>query len=155
MGGFSNFAISFSIISILTGAVILYNYGLALGGPGGQRHRLAAGHGLHPADRRVDGRDRLGLPDGRWPLLLGQPTPQQGLGLVDAWLNLGGQISIVAGINYSAALYLGVTILKPIFGFDVNGETLGLLNAIWLTGALMLIEIAFNVAGTKHRRDDE
>src|SRR5580765_8866939 len=33
MGGFSNFAISFSIISILTGAVILFNYGLALGGP--------------------------------------------------------------------------------------------------------------------------
>src|SRR5512135_276382 len=33
MGGFSNFAISFSIISILTGAVILFNYGLSLGGP--------------------------------------------------------------------------------------------------------------------------
>ena len=33
MGGFSNFAISFSIISILTGAVILYNYGLAWAGP--------------------------------------------------------------------------------------------------------------------------
>ncbi len=32
MGGFSNFAISFSIISILTGAVILYNYGLAWAG---------------------------------------------------------------------------------------------------------------------------
>ena len=30
MGGFSNFAISFSIISILTGAVILYNLGLTL-----------------------------------------------------------------------------------------------------------------------------
>jgi hypothetical protein len=29
MGGFSNFAISFSIIIILTGAVILYDYGLA------------------------------------------------------------------------------------------------------------------------------
>src|SRR4051794_3978910 len=28
MGGFSNFAISFSIISILTGAVTLYGYGL-------------------------------------------------------------------------------------------------------------------------------
>src|SRR5262245_10482381 len=34
MGAFSNFAISFSIISILTGAVILYDYGLAWGGPG-------------------------------------------------------------------------------------------------------------------------
>ena len=33
MGGFSNFAISFSIISILTGAVLLYGYGLKFGGP--------------------------------------------------------------------------------------------------------------------------
>lgn len=33
MGGFSNFAISFSIISILTGAVTLYGYGLGMGGP--------------------------------------------------------------------------------------------------------------------------
>src|SRR5207247_2769697 len=33
MGGFSNFAISFSIISILTGAVTLYDYGLGMGGP--------------------------------------------------------------------------------------------------------------------------
>ena len=31
--GFSNFAISFSIISILTGAVTLYGYGLEMGGP--------------------------------------------------------------------------------------------------------------------------
>jgi hypothetical protein len=33
MGGFSNFAISFSIISILTGAVTLYEHGLVMGGP--------------------------------------------------------------------------------------------------------------------------
>src|SRR5712691_3670052 len=33
MGGFSNFAVSFSIISILTGAVTLYGYGLEMGGP--------------------------------------------------------------------------------------------------------------------------
>src|SRR5438445_9533626 len=33
MGGFSNFAISFSIISILTGAIQLYGYGLNHGGP--------------------------------------------------------------------------------------------------------------------------
>ena len=28
MGGFSNFAISFTIISVLTGAVLLYGHGL-------------------------------------------------------------------------------------------------------------------------------
>src|SRR5256885_7865752 len=33
MGGFANFALSFSIISILTGAVTLYGYGLKMGGP--------------------------------------------------------------------------------------------------------------------------
>ena len=33
MGGFSNFAISFSIISILTGAVLLYGYGLKFAVP--------------------------------------------------------------------------------------------------------------------------
>ncbi|HYO76746.1 MAG TPA: amino acid transporter, partial [Thermoanaerobaculia bacterium] len=33
MGGFSNFAISFSIISVLTGAVLLYGYGLKFAGP--------------------------------------------------------------------------------------------------------------------------
>ena len=149
MGGFSNFAISFSIISILTGAIILYNYGLALGG--------AAANGIG------------------WPLVtvftlliaasmaeIASAYPTAGglyywasrlrnkdWGWWTAWLNLGGQISIVAGINYSAAYYLGVTILKPLFGIDVNGETLGLLNAIWLTGLLMLVEIGFNVAGTR------
>src|SRR5213078_5406844 len=33
MGGFANFAVSFSIISILTGAVLLFGYGLKLAGP--------------------------------------------------------------------------------------------------------------------------
>lgn len=33
LGGFSNFAVSFSVISILTGAIQLYGYGLAHGGP--------------------------------------------------------------------------------------------------------------------------
>lgn len=33
MGGFSNFAVSFSIISILTGAMLLYGYGLRFAGP--------------------------------------------------------------------------------------------------------------------------
>src|SRR2546421_7304467 len=33
LGGFSNFALSFSIISVLTGAVTLYGHGLRFGGP--------------------------------------------------------------------------------------------------------------------------
>ena len=33
MGGFSNFAIGFSVVSVLTGAITLYDYGLSMGGP--------------------------------------------------------------------------------------------------------------------------
>src|SRR5438445_10702041 len=33
MGGFSNFAISFTIISVLTGGLTVYSYGLNHGGP--------------------------------------------------------------------------------------------------------------------------
>ncbi|MDE2312758.1 MAG: amino acid transporter, partial [Elusimicrobia bacterium] len=33
MGGFGNFAVAFTIISILTGAITLYGQGLAFGGP--------------------------------------------------------------------------------------------------------------------------
>src|SRR5947209_11845984 len=33
MGGFSNFAISFTIISVLTGGLTLYSFGLNHGGP--------------------------------------------------------------------------------------------------------------------------
>src|ERR1700687_2674564 len=33
LGGFSNFAISFSVISVLTGAIQLFGYGLQFAGP--------------------------------------------------------------------------------------------------------------------------
>jgi hypothetical protein len=47
MGGFSNFAISFSIISILTGAVTLYEHGLVMGRPA----EMAFGWPLCPSSR--------------------------------------------------------------------------------------------------------
>jgi hypothetical protein len=50
MGGFSNFAISFSIISILTGAVTLFEHGLVMGGPA----EMAFGWPLVTADQLSD-----------------------------------------------------------------------------------------------------
>ena len=71
-----------------------------------------------------------------------------------AWLNLGGQISIVAGINYAAAFYIGATILGSATSASIRNDRDGrsLTNAIWLTGAAerhAAIEIGFNVAGTR------
>jgi amino acid transporter len=149
MGGFSNFAISFSIISILTGAVILFNYGLSLGGPAavGIGWPLVTVFTLLIAATMAELASAYPTAGGLY--YWASRLRNKNWGWWTAWLNLGGQISIVAGINYAAAFYLGATLLKPVFGIDPNGESLGLLNAIWITGALMLIEIAFNVAGTR------
>jgi amino acid transporter len=149
MGGFSNFAISFSIISILTGAIILFNYGLALGGPAsvGLGWPLVTIFTLCIAATMAELASAYPTAGGLY--YWASRLRNKDWGWWTAWLNLGGQISIVAGINYAAAFYLGATLLKPIFGLDPNDETAGLLNAIWITGLLILIEIAFNVAGTR------
>jgi amino acid transporter len=149
MGGFSNFAISFSIISILTGAVILYNYGLALGGPGavGIGWPLVTVFTLLIAASMAELASAYPTAGGLY--YWASRLKNKNWGWWTAWLNLGGQVSIVAGINYAAAFYIGATILGPLFGFDPNAETAGLTNAIWLTGVLMLVEIGFNVAGTR------
>jgi amino acid transporter len=149
MGGFSNFAISFSIISILTGAVILYNLGLTLAGPAavGLGWPLVTVFTLMVAATMAEIASAYPTAGGLY--YWASKLRNKDWGWWTAWLNLGGQVSIVAGINYSAAFYLCATILKPLFGLDPNDETAGVLNAIWITGILIAIEIGFNVAGTR------
>jgi amino acid transporter len=149
MGGFSNFAISFSIISILTGAVILYNLGLTLAGPAavGIGWLLVTVFTLMIAATMAEIASAYPTAGGLY--YWASKLRNKNWGWWTAWLNLGGQISIVAGINYSAAFYLCATILNPLFGIDPNLETFGVLNAIWITGILIAIEIGFNVAGTR------
>jgi amino acid transporter len=153
MGGFSNFAISFSIISILTGAVILYDYGLAwagtaavlLGWPlvtifvlciAAAMAEVASAYptagGLYYWASRMKNKD--------W-------------GWWTAWLNLIGQFAIVAGINYAAAGFLNATIITPLLSnvgveFGNTSLFLGILNGQLVTmGILMLIQLAMNIAG--------
>ena len=149
MGGFSNFAISFSIISILTGAVILYNLGLEMAGPAavGLGWPLVTIFTLMIAATMAEIASAYPTAGGLY--YWASKLRNKDWGWWTAWLNLGGQISIVAGINYSAAFYLCATILNPLFGIDPNVETFGVLNAIWITGILIAIEVGFNVAGTR------
>jgi amino acid transporter len=149
MGGFSNFAISFSIISILTGAIILFNYGLTLGGPAasGLGWLIVTLFTLPIAATMAEIASAYPTAGGLY--YWASKLRNKDWGWWTAWLNLGGQISIVAGINYAAAFYLTVTLLNPLFGIDASAVTLGLTNAIWITGILIAIEIVFNVAGTR------
>jgi len=106
MGGFSNFAISFSIISILTGAVLLFGYGLTLAGPivNSVGWPLVSIFTLAVAASMAEIASAYPTAGGLyfWALRLGG----RGWGWITAWMNMIGQVTITAGVNIGAAIYL-------------------------------------------------
>ncbi|HJQ39489.1 MAG TPA: amino acid permease, partial [Thermoanaerobaculia bacterium] len=140
MGGFSNFAVSFSIISILTGAVLLYGYGLKYAGPivnsvgwplvslmtlavAASMAEIASAYptagGLYYWAYRLGGR--------RWAW-------------ITAWLNMIGQVAITAGINIAAAIYL-----TGIFTRNATSWNFQLLVML----LILIPQVAINVWGIK------
>ncbi|HKQ76362.1 MAG TPA: amino acid permease [Blastocatellia bacterium] len=133
MGGFSNFAISFSIISILTGAVTLYGHGLMMGGPA----EMAFGWPLVTLFTLavVCSMAELAsaLPTSgamyHWSCRLGG----KGWGWFTAWFNIIGQIAAIAGIDYGCALFL-----TPLIGLEATPRNLLIVYAaILLSHALI------------------
>src|SRR5438876_1448629 len=119
MGGFSNFAISFSIISVLTGAVLLYGYGLKFAGPivNSVGWPLVSVFTLCVAASMAELASAYPTAGGLyfWAFRLGGRT----WAWVTAWLNMIGQITITAGINVAAAIYI-VGAITRIFGLPAD-----------------------------------
>lgn len=161
MGGFSNFAISFSIISILTGAVILYDYGLAWAGTAASLigWPLITVFVLCIAAAMAEVASAYPTAGGLY--YWASRMKNKNWGWWTAWLNLIGQFAIVAGINYSAALFLNATIITPLTGgayqnttvffgdpsFGAEGPALN--GALVTMGVLLLAELALNIAGVR------
>src|SRR6478672_1559407 len=106
MGGFSNFAISFSVISVLTGAVLLFGYGLKLAGPiiNTAGWPLVSLFTLAVAASMAELASLYPTAGGLyfWAFRLGG----RGWAWTTAWCNMIGQVTITAGINIAAAIYL-------------------------------------------------
>jgi amino acid transporter len=145
MGGFSNFAISFSIISILTGAILLFGYGLQFAGPvintygwplvsffvlcvAASMAELASAYptagGLYFWAHRLGGH--------KWAW-------------VTAWFNMIGQITITAGIDYAAAIYI-VGAINRIFGAALPTTTWATIVAMAI---IMVPQVLINIFGIK------
>ena len=106
MGGFSNFAISFSIISVLTGAVLLFGYGLKFAGPvvNSVGWPVVSVLTLAVAASMAELASMYPTAGGLyfWAFRLGG----RGWAWLTAWLNMIGQVTITAGINVAAATYI-------------------------------------------------
>lgn len=155
MGGFSNFAISFSIISILTGAVTLFGYGLEMGGP------LEMTLGWPVATLFT-----LAVAASMAELCSAYPTAGatyhwaadlggKGWGWLVAWLNILGLIAAQAGINYSCAQFILPFLNIPstpfnlfcMFAFILLNQ--GILNhyGIRLVAVLNDLSVTVHIAG--------
>ncbi len=158
MGGFSNFAISFSIISILTGAVILYDYGLAWAGTAA----VLIGWPLVTVFVLLIAASMSEIASA-YPTAGGlyywaSRMKNKNWGWWTAWFNLIGQFAIVAGINFAAAAFLNATLITPLLAnagivYDnttvllANGDTAILTGQLVTMGILMAIELVLNIAG--------
>jgi amino acid transporter len=105
MSGFSNFAISFTIISILSGTLTLYATGLNYGGPVMEAYGwpivsffvIIVSLGMAEIASKYPTAGGLYY----WASRMGGPA----WGWFTGWFNLIGQIAITAGIDYGAAIF--------------------------------------------------
>ena len=154
MGGFANFAISFSIISILTGAVLLFGYGLKFAGPiiNSVGWPLVSVFTLAVAASMAELASMYPTAGGLyfWAFRLGGKT----WAWVTAWLNMIGQVTITAGINVAAAMYL-IGAATRIFNLpaDMHVPLFGSLTnwyfQIFVMILLMIPQVWINVCGIK------
>jgi amino acid transporter len=157
MGGFSNFAISFSIISILTGAMLLYGYGLKFAGPiiNTVGWPVISIFTMIIAASMAEIASAYPTAGGLyfWASKLGGV----GWGWLTAWMNMVGQITITAGINIAAAIY-GVGLITRMFALDPAAPALGGLFGwtlsswsfyIFVMVLIMIPQVLINIYGIK------
>jgi amino acid transporter len=137
MGGFQNFAISFTIISILAGCLTSYYIAFNNGGPiaiswgwllvGGMSTVVALAMAEIASVYPTAG----GLY--YWSSKLGGPA----WGWFTGWFNLVGQIAVTAAIGYGLAIFL-TTLLNFWFDYPNTKEWTLLVYAIVMLGAVVL-----------------
>lgn len=140
MGAFQNFALSFSIISILTGAVTLYGGGIVSGGP----RVMLFGWPLVAVFTIFVGMSLAELASAfptagalyHWSSILGGP----GAGWTTAWLNVLGQFAITAAIDFGLAEFLA-----PLLGLEGSRASILTLYALLLVSHALLNHVGVKV----------
>ncbi len=148
MGGFSNFAISFTIISILSGPLTLFAFGLSASGP------AAAAYGwpivtifvLFVALNMAETASAYPTTGGLyfWSSMLGGA----GWGWFTGWFNLIGQVAITAGIDYGLAIFVDALINQYAPHFPVTGQA-GAMATLAIYAVLLLAHAFLNINGVR------
>ena len=134
MGTFSNFAVSFTIISILSGCLTLYGYGMNTGGPVAMTIGwplvgiMVILVGLAMAEICSSYPTAGGLY--YWAAKLGGKN-SAGWSWFTGWFNLLGQVGVTAGIDFGLAFFMDA-LLNLTFGYPTDPPWVILLFGIAL-----------------------
>jgi amino acid permease (GABA permease) len=156
MSGFSNFAVSFTIISILSGCLTLYGYGMATGGPvlivwGWPFVGLMTLFvGLSMAEVCSSFPTAGGLY--YWSAKLAPAKNAAAWSWFTGWFNFLGQVAVTAGIDFGAAFFINAFLAlqwnvstKPYVTIIIYGIVLlvhGLLNQFGIKLVALLNDIS-------------
>jgi amino acid permease (GABA permease) len=146
MSGFTNFAVSFTIISILSGCLTLYGYGMNTGGPvlitwGWPVVGLMTLFvGMSMAEVCSSYPTAGGLY--YWSAKLAPHNPAA-WSWFTGWFNFLGQVAITAGIDFGAAFFLNA-LLDVQWGFDTRPW-----HTIVLFAAILLLHGVLNSFGVR------
>ena len=149
MKTFSNFAVSFTIISILSGCLTLFGFAMNVGGPavmtigwlvvGGFVTLVALGMaevassyptagGLYYWSAKLA--EDAGANGARWSWFVG-------------WFNLVGQVAVTAGIDFGLALFT-TALLNQLFGYPVDPP-----HVIAIYGVMLILHGLLNTFGIR------
>src|SRR3954453_15019964 len=139
MGGFQNFAISFTIISILAGCLTSYYIAFNNGGPIRISRGLLRGGLMSPIVSLAMAEIASVYPTAGglyyWASKLGGPA----WGWFTGWFNLIGQIAVTAAIGYGLAIFL-TTLLNFWFDYPNTKEW-----TLLVYGIVMLTAVVINL----------
>ena len=146
MSAFSNFAVSFTIISVLSGCLTLYGYGMNTGGP----VLIVWGWPLVGVMTLVVG---LAMAEvcSSYPTAGGlyywaaklAPSNGPAWSWFTGWFNFLGQVAVTAGIDFGAASFLNA-LLELQFGLPATP-----VNTIALFGAILVLHAVLNTFGVR------
>ena len=147
MGGFQNFAISFSIICILAGGIGTYSiaFGAAGGGSIGIGWIIGSVFALLVAAAMGQIASAYPTAGGlyHWGSILGG----RGWGWATAWVNLIGLLFVVSSVNYGVYTLLRDLVLVGVFGMDPASFTK--LHLIIAVVIITLSQATLNYVGIK------
>ncbi|MGJ5898344.1 amino acid permease [Streptomyces niveiscabiei] len=143
MGPFGNFAVSFSVISVLSGCMTLYGFGLNTGGPAVMLWGWVAvgamvmfvGAGLAEVTSAYPTSGAL--------YYQAEQLGGRKWGWYTGWLNLLGLLGAIAGIDYGCALFTGA-LLNLQWGFE---PTPGKIMVIFL--CILALHLTLNWFGVR------